>query len=102
MISLGFSALIIALYAELGDTQQDLCILVEFLTMINRDVQKTMNGIIFIIGILGILNGTISMKLRKMFGLQNKMLTMHLQDLMQFMIMDDCFSEMHLEDALMD
>ena len=57
--------------------------------MINLDVQKTMNGIIFIIGTLGTLNGTILTKLPKMFGLLKIMLMMPLRVSMLFMIMDD-------------
>lgn len=48
-----------------------------------------MNGIIFIIGTLGTLNGTILTKLPKMFGLLKIMLMMPLRVSMLFMIMDD-------------
>ena len=61
--------------------------------MTSPDVLRTMNGIIFIIGTLGISSGTILMKLLKMVGLQIQTPKMLFKDLMLSMIMVDSDSE---------
>ena len=57
--------------------------------MTSPDVLRTMNGIIFIIGISDTSSGTILMKLLKMVGLLIRTLRMLFKDLMLSMIMDD-------------
>lgn len=90
MISLGSNVQITVLFAELGLIEQAPCMtLMEFLTMTSLDVLRTMSGIIFIIGILATLNGTILMRQPRMFGRLNRTLITLLLASMQFMTMED-------------